>query len=163
MMVAALAAKGPVESWLRDNPWVVPIVVVAWGWFITQGIARISGWSRLAEQYRATEPFQGERWRFQSVQMRYLSHYNNCVTFGADSQGLYIAMLFLVRPGHPPLLIPWQELEIRPKQRFGMSGYELSFPRVPGVTIWALRRLGEKIVHAARERGGGLRVAPQIG
>ena len=162
MIIAAVAAKGPVEAWLRDNPWVIPIFVVAWGWMITQGVARISGWSRLAEQYRATQPFQGEKWRFQSVQMRYLSHYNNCVTFGADFQGLYIAMLFLL-PGHPKLLIPWEELEIRPKERFIMGGYELSFPRVPGVTMWVMRRLGEKIVRAARERGPGIRVAPQIG
>ncbi len=162
-MILALAARGPVETWLQHNLWVIPIFVVAWGWFLIQSIARISGWSRLAEQYRANQPFQGEKWRFQSVQMRYLSHYNNCVTFGTDFQGLYIAMMFIVRPGHPPLLIPWEELEIRPKQRFFTNGHELSFPRVPGVTMWVLPRLGEKIVRAARERGPGLRVAPQIG
>lgn len=163
MILAAIAARGPVDAWLRANPWIIPVFVLAWGWFVINGVARLSGWSRLAEQYRANQPFQGEKWRFQSVQMRYLSHYNNCVTFGADFQGLYIAMFFLVRPGHPPLLIPWEELEIRPKQRFFMTGYELSFPRVPGVIMWVTPRLGEKIVRAARERGPGIRVAPQIG
>ena len=163
MIIAAIAAKGPVDAWLRANPWIIPVFVLAWGWFVVNGIARLSGWSRLAEQYRATQPFQGERWRFQSIQMRYLSHYNNCVTFGADLQGLYIAMFFVVRAGHPPLLIPWQDLEIRPKTRWGFGGYELSFPRVPGVTMWVIPKLGEKIVRAAQERGSGLRMTPQIG
>ena len=162
-MTIAFAARGPVDAWLRANPWVIPLFVVAWGWLVTAGIARLSGWSRLAELYRATQPFEGEKWRFQSIRMRYLSHYNNCLTFGADAQGLYIAMLFLLRAGHPPLLIPWSELEIRPKDYFLMGGYELSFPRVPGITVWVRRDLGEKIARAAGQGSSGVRVAPPIG
>jgi len=156
-------AKDPVDEFLRAYPWVVPLLVVGWGCLVMQLVARLSGWSRLAEQYRATQPFQGEKWRFQSINMRYLSHYNGCVTFGADLQGLYVAVLFFFRVGHPPLLIPWGELEIQPKDRWMMSGYELRFLRVPGVTMWVRRNLGEKILRAAQERDSGVRVAPQIG
>lgn len=163
MMMLAFAANGPVDAWLRDNPWVIPLFIVAWGWFLTQGIARLSGWARLADQYLATRPFEGEKWRFQSIQMRYLTHYNNCVTFGADPEGLYMAMFFLLRPGHPPLLVPWQELEVQPRKRFLVSGYELHFLRAPEVTMWVRGALGEKIVRAAAQRGAPGRVAPQIG
>jgi hypothetical protein len=126
-------------------------------------VARLSGWARLAEQYRATQPFVGETWRFQSVQMRYLTHYNNCVTFGADPQGLYVSVFFLIAPGHSPLLVPWGELELQPKRYFGVFGYELRFVRAPGIFMWVRGGLGEKIAVAAKARGGGLRMAPQIG
>ena len=157
------AAHDPVSDFLRANPWVLPVFVVLWGWFIISLVARLSGWSQLAGSYRANSPFQGETWRFQSVQMRYLSHYNNCLTFGADAQGLYIAMFFFLRAGHPPLFIPWEELEIRPDKRFFVNGYELRFRQVSGVYMWVRQPLGEKILRASQGSAGGIRTAPPIG
>ncbi|MBZ5646243.1 MAG: hypothetical protein LAN37_03350 [Acidobacteriia bacterium] len=162
-MIIATAAKGPVDEFLRANPWVIPLFVVAWGWLVISLVARLSGWSLLAERYGANAPFEGEKWYFQSVQMRYLSHYNNCLTFGGNAQGLYVAMFFLLRAGHPPLLIPWEELEIEPKKRFFVTGYELRFRQVPGVYMWVWAKLGEKIVRASQNRVPGVRLAPQIG
>lgn len=157
------AARDPVSDFLKANWWALPVFVVLWGWFIISLVARLSGWSLLAERYRANAPSEGEQWRFQSVQMRYMSHYNNCLTFGADAQGLYIGMFFLLRAGHPPLLIPWGDLEIQPNKRFFVNGYDLRFRQVPDVYMWVRQSLGEKILRASQGSGGGIRTAPPIG
>ncbi len=156
------AARDPVGEFLKANPWIFPLFFVALWVLVGTVVGRWSGWYSLAERYRANTTFQGETWRFQSAQMRYLSHYNNCLTFGADPQGLSIAMFFILRAGHPPLFIPWGELELQPNRRLFVSGYELRFRQVPGVYMWVWAKLGEKILRAS-QGGGGIRTAPPIG
>ena len=46
----------------------------------------------------------------QSAAMRWLTHYNNVLTVGADSEGLFLVPFFLFRVGHPPLFVPWAEI-----------------------------------------------------
>lgn len=162
-MMLALAAKDPVDAFIRANPWVFPVFFVLLWCVVGYVVSRFSGWSELAERYRAQAPFEGEVWRFQSAQMRYMMNYNNCLTFGASSEGLYLATLFLFRLGHPPLLVPWGELEIQQEKRFFFVGYTLRFRQVPGVRMWVRAKLGERIVEASRSRAGGVRLAPQIG
>ncbi len=162
-MIALFAKPDPVGDLLRAYPWVIPLFVVFWIWLITNLIARLSGWSALAEHYRANGPFEGVKWTFQSVQMRYLTHYNNALTFGASPQGLYMAVLFIVRPGHPPLLVPWEELQIQAKKRWMVMGYELRFRQTPGVYMWVRAQLGDKILLAAQTNRSGVWMAPQIG
>lgn len=159
----AFASKGPVDELIRANPWIIPVFVVCWFWLIAAFIARLSGWSQLAERYPANAPSQGPTWRFQSAIMRYGSHFNNCLTFAADPQGLHIAMFVLLRLEHPPILVPWGELTIEPKRRWMMDGYEMRFRQCPGVFMWVRQELGSKIVRASQEAGTGLRLAPQIG
>ncbi len=48
--------------------------------------------------------------------MRWLVGYGNCLTVGANSDGLYLGILFLFRFMHPPLFIPWREVSIRTKR-----------------------------------------------
>ncbi len=157
------AARDPVGDFLKANPWVIPLFFVALWVLVGTVVGRLSGWYLLAERYRANTPFQGETWPFQSAQMRYQSHYNNCLTFGADPQGLSIAMLFILRAGHPPLFIPWGELELQPNRRLFVRGYELRFRQVPGVYMWVWAKLGEKIARASQGSAGGIRTAPPIG
>ncbi len=158
----AVFARDPVDTFIRTYPWVIPAFIVFIWFVVGYLVARISGWATLADYYRAVEEFQGETWRFQRVQMRYLSHYNNCVTFGTNVAGLYSAMFFLLRLGHPPLFIRWDELEIQPKRRFLMMGYELRFRQAPGVLMWVMSRTGARIFSAS-PKSGSVRMAPQIG
>lgn len=70
-------------------------------------ISYISGWAALAENYRTTVPYRGDRWSWQSAEMRWMAGYNNCLTAGADRTGLYLSIsLFLCRVAHPPLFVP---------------------------------------------------------
>jgi hypothetical protein len=98
-------------------------------------ISRIGGWASLARLYRMENSFDGERWRFRSGQMRYFMSYNNCLTIGADRRGLYLSVFFLLRAGHPALLIPWSDIITSDKKYFFMTIKEFQFPRLPGVYL----------------------------
>jgi len=96
-------------------------------------ISHISGWASLAQRYRCGEGFSGGRLRFRSAAMRYSSHYGNCLTMGANPQGLFLSMSLHFLVGHPPLFIPWSEITVR-RGRFLWSEYvELHLGR--GVAI----------------------------
>ena len=42
--------------------------------------------------------------------MRFWSHYGGVVRVTAASDALYLSVVFLFRIGHPPLRIPWNEI-----------------------------------------------------
>jgi hypothetical protein len=89
-------------------PLVVILYVVFWcGLMIA--IGRASGWIALAQSYRTTAPLAGQRWHMQHAQFRWGMNYSGSLTIGADSNGLYLAILLPFRPGHPALFIPWSE------------------------------------------------------
>ena len=85
---------------------------------ITLLISAISGWMTLARKFRLENEFQGEKWRFRTAYMRFLSHYSNVITIGSDRTGLYMSLFHLFRIGHPPLLIPWPEVTILQGEHF---------------------------------------------
>ncbi len=45
--------------------------------------------------------------------MRWWMNYNNVLTIGVNAQGMYLAVMFLFRFRHPPLLIPWSDIKVR--------------------------------------------------
>ncbi len=81
-------------------------------------IGRISGWSTLANIYRATGEFFGPTWKFQSGQFRWRMGYNHCLTFGANESGLFLSVFFLFRIGHPSLFIPWGDITVSLRKGF---------------------------------------------
>jgi hypothetical protein len=44
--------------------------------------------------------------------MRACTHYGGRLTLGTSPDGLYLAMLFLFRVGHPPLFIPGDQVTV---------------------------------------------------
>jgi len=68
----------------------------------------------LAKSYPARDAatLDGETWRFQSIQLCWATNYGNCVTVRTNSVGLGLSVLWLLRLGHPPLLIPWADITI---------------------------------------------------
>lgn len=81
--------------------------------------ARISGWHELAKHYASADRYQG-RWISQpddsgqegglEVSLRH-SVSENAIKLGADPRGLYLQMSLPFRPFHPPLFVPWREIE----------------------------------------------------
>ncbi len=100
-------------SWLALNPISFLVFFVALWITVCLILARFSGWSHLAETRRLTEPFTGRKWHFRSARLR-RTNYSNALTFGASSEGLYLAVLPIFRAGHRPLLIPWQHVRKLP-------------------------------------------------
>jgi len=76
-------------------------------------IGLLSGWVFLSRRFRESGAFYSYQWPLQSIRMRTLwGTYRNCANFGADEAGLYMAVFPIFRIGHPPLFIPWSEIQV---------------------------------------------------
>lgn len=111
-------------------------------------VARVGGWSRLAESYQAVVPVQGRRWKFRSIGMRYGMDYNGCIEFAVDSFGLEVGVFALFRIGHATLFIPWGDISLatHPKSN---SRIGLVPTKQPDVVLWISSRLAEQLREAA--------------
>jgi len=127
---------------------LIPILILCVWVLVLLGISSLSGWARLASVYRRTEPFTGNLWKYQSARMRGFMRYNNCLTVGANSGGLYLSTFFLFRPGHPPLFIPWRDIMIT---SFGRDGRYLKFHfrEIPEVPFIISDKLREQLARSA--------------
>ncbi len=141
-----------------DQRFIVPLVIVAWlivfplFWmFVVFVIGFMSGWQRLANYYRLTRPFNGKTWSWQSGRLNF-GNYSSTLITGADFEGLYLATVIFFRVGHPPLFIPWHDIEITKKQRLFYSVVEFQFAKVPRVKLRLPKRTAERIL-AARNNG----------
>ncbi|MGC2164091.1 MAG: hypothetical protein WA634_19495 [Silvibacterium sp.] len=113
---------------------------------VCYGISWMGGWHRLAGQYRCEREFDGERWRFRSGLMRWCTSYRSVLTLGANRDGLYLAVFFLFRLGHPPLFIPWSEITASERRRWFMSGTQFVLGRETQIPLWVFKRVGDGIL-----------------
>lgn len=111
-------------------------------------VALWSGWRLLAERYRCEREFTGERWRFQSGRMRGGCGYNNCLTLGANAEGLYMSVIL---PWHPPLFIPWVEITVREEQQWWGNGTVFTLGRETQIPLRVFKSMGDKLL--AQEPG----------
>lgn len=105
----------------------------------------MSGWHALAQRYRYEQEFVGERWRFRTGRMRWATKYGNILTLGANREGLYLAVLFPFRLGHPPLFIPWSEITVSERQRWFMAGTQFVLGRETRIPLFVFRSLGDRL------------------
>src|ERR1035441_8899800 len=77
--------KAEMQEWINRHPlefgysfflalWVAVIVLISY----------VSGWRALAQRFRSSTGFVGQKWRGQSAQMRGIGGYNHCLTVGAN-------------------------------------------------------------------------------
>jgi len=125
--------------------------VVLW-LFVCFILSRVGGWAKLARVYRYDETFNGERWRFRSCRMNGYTNYNNCLTFGANSAGLYMKILPPFRFHHPPLLIPWSDIGEEKVQGIIFAYLELTFPAVPDIRLRIISSLAEELLRKGRQQ-----------
>jgi hypothetical protein len=75
----------------------------------------MSGWLALSRRFRQrSEPYGDVRSaepHFCTVRMRFETR--NIVSITAEKEGLYLYVFFFFRIGHPPLLMPWGEIQMR--------------------------------------------------
>ena len=99
------------QPWVDRHPILFILSFVVFVYLTTSLVVSWwSGWAVLARQFRLRSRFTGSRWRGQSGLMRWLCGYGNCLTVGANSEGLYLATLPFFPLFHPPLFIPWNEV-----------------------------------------------------
>lgn len=134
------------ESFFIILPVAIFLVFFAAIWiFVSFILSRVGGWEKLAQVYRYDGEFKGERWRFRSCRMNGFVNYNNCLTFGANPEGLYINILPMFLFRHPPLLIPWSEIKEEKTKGIIFEYRELSFAGVPNVKMRINASLAEEL------------------
>jgi hypothetical protein len=144
-----------VQQWIKLYPLslllLVPMYVAALMWVLSW----LSGWSQLTRRFSAKDPFRGETWRWQSARFRGWCSYNNCLTVGASQEGLYLAVMPILIPFrlfHPPLMIPWREIDVETgKAVFGF--YDTAQFRI-GVEERVTLKIYGKLVNIVREAAG---------
>ncbi len=141
---------------LFDHDHLVILGLGAVGWaLICAGLAHFAGWRFLARQYPASTRFGGRRFHFCSAQFGGWVGYNGSFTPGADRTGLYIAVWPIFRIGHPPLLVPWSEIQVSLEKRRWLSVALLTFMRVPSSRVRISVSLAKRL---AAESGGSFDV-----
>jgi hypothetical protein len=139
----------------HDHLVILGLAAVAWS-LICAGLAHFAGWRSLARLYRASTPFQGRRFHFSSAQFGGWVGYNGSFTPGADHTGLFIAVWPIFRICHPPLMVPWSEIQVSVEKRRWLTVVLLTFVRVPSARVRISLRLAERL---AAESAGSLHVA----
>ena len=103
------------------SPLGMAILFVAFWCLVCFLISFFTGWATLSRRFKKQSEPQGEIRSagplFYGVYMRFWSHYGSAIRLTAASDALYASMLFLLRVGHPPLRIPWDEI------RFGRTKF----------------------------------------
>jgi hypothetical protein len=127
----------------------IPLFILFW-WAVLFLIAALTGWMTLARRFRLASPFAGQTWGFQSARMRWTSHYGSCLSVGADPTGLKLSVLFLFRPGHPPLFVPWSEISVAKRWKFlFVRQVKLVLGREEQIPLVISGRLADRIQGAA--------------
>jgi hypothetical protein len=124
---------------------IVPLFFLLLLLVIPNLIALMSGWKLLALRFRTQPEFFGQKWSWQSAQMRYRTNYNNCLIVGADQAGLFIQPMIFFRFAHPPLLIPWNEISWHEAQVLWMRFVELRLGRTEQVPFRIRASLAARI------------------
>lgn len=113
---------------------------------VCYSLSWIGGWHALTQRYRFKQDFVGEQWRFRSGKMRWNASFGNCLTLGANRNGLYLAVLFLFRPGQPPLFIPWSEITVQRERRWLLWRIRFTLGKDTQIPLWISQRLGDQIL-----------------
>jgi hypothetical protein len=135
-----------INQFFHDYPYL-PTIFILGGHFVWMRF--VGDWPRLVASYGNRELFIGQKWNFQSLSIN-LVQYSSCVTIGINSTGLYISPFVLFRGGHPPILIPWTELQIEEQRLFVGTVYTFRTNARPKIQIKITSDLLEKLEQAAQ-------------
>lgn len=124
---------------------------------VCYAISYCGGWWALSRGYPSKAGEIRKRWSFQSGMMRRMTGYGGCLNFGATDRELTLSVLFLFRPGHPPLQIPWEDIEMtRYKPWMMTSRIRLSFRKAPDVPLIIRNGLAREISKENTGRWNGI-------
>ena len=137
----------------RYVPLIIPIYIATVWIGVTYLTAAIGGWKLLTRRFRMQGEFFGQKWRFESAQMRYRTNYGSCLTIGANGTGLFAKPLLVFRLWHPPLFVPWTEITVVPKKVLLWNMVEYRLGREEQIPFRVRPRLAQKIQAAAMQTG----------
>ena len=95
---------------------LIPFYVAGMWLLISTMVSFIGGWRTLSRRFRAQHAPEGNITTAgpftYSVYMRFRTHYGNVIRVTSAQDGLYLSVLAIFRVAHPPLFIPWHEIEL---------------------------------------------------
>jgi len=77
--------------------------------------------------------------------MRFMTGYGNCLNISITDREVLLSVLFLIRVGHPPLLIPLDDIRIEKYRSWFMQGVKLSFSKAPNIPLHLIEKLAKEI------------------
>jgi hypothetical protein len=108
-----------------------------------------TGWTGLIRNFPDTAGPYPYQWRTQGIGLDNWARYD-IVKIGADKAGLHIGGGLLHRVGHPPLFIPWSEIQVVPGEHRGiLKRRTLILGRNESVRIRISVSLAERLSKAA--------------
>lgn len=100
-----------------ETPYGFVIFFVSLWCFVCFLVSLFSGWHRLTGRFqKQSEPYGETKSAgpfFYGVKMRFRTNYRNVIRITAAEDAVYLSMLFLFRIGHPPLRVPWKEIQFK--------------------------------------------------
>jgi len=99
------------------DPKYYPALLFVTLWVLILFISnQMDGWATLARRFRRTFEPTGEirstGTLFSAAYFRYWTNYSGALHLTSADDALYLSLKFLFRIGHPPLRIPWNEIQI---------------------------------------------------
>ena len=94
-------------EWLTGPAFVLLFPV--WWAFVCWLIAVLDGWQKLANRYEDHQ-VPDDMHRVSSAKLAW-SGYKNVLKIGSSPRGLHLAVIWLFRPGHRPMCVPWDQVE----------------------------------------------------
>lgn len=150
------------DQLFQTYPYLIPLFAISFWWIVLWAIARISGWSILAEHYEALDSYEGPKKLGQSALLERVkgmpARYNGLLVFGADGRGLRLSVLIFFRPFHPALVIPWSDISTASRKAFVGGRVDISASRAPHVKIGVAPSLADWLTQTS---GGLFRAPPQ--
>jgi hypothetical protein len=121
-------------------------------WFSIGGLlSYLSGWRSLAGRFRATQPADGERFRFVSGSVGASTllpvSYHSCLFFNVGNNGFLVSVFFPFRFLTPPLFIPWAQVDSVKEQRLWFRRHAVVRIRGFSTKIIVPGRAGQCIIN----------------
>jgi hypothetical protein len=103
------------------DAWAVPFLFLFFVFRLVCAIsyilAAVGGWRRIAKTFPARDRPDG-KWHYMQSGMVGVVSYGSGLIVCSSIAGLYVAVLPMFRLAHPPLFLPWKEINVRMVRRF---------------------------------------------
>jgi hypothetical protein len=134
---------------LFSTPYIFPIFFIAMWFGVGYLVSFMSGWFALSKRFRKqSEPYGETRSAgpfFYTVYTRFWTHYSSVIGMTAAKDALYLSVLFLFRVGHPPLRIPWDEIQLSRTKYFWRSYVVLTLGREEQIPFRISERMARNL------------------
>lgn len=121
---------------MLESLWVIPLfgLAVLGIWVVACQLLSRLGWRQLARRYPNRSDAPGPHWLLPWGRVG-LANYRSTLKLTATHEGLRVTVIAPMRPGHDPILLPWQDIAVEHTHWVTVPAVRLSMTRHPGIGI----------------------------